>query len=219
MESTVERLNRNGSLTLNISMRDGTFSDLSSKKVVATPGAGNVIQKSENGMSCWNNATTTITTGTALSAFITATESTFMAWLKPVGDAPVGVSAWNGQNIVTDDNAITGIFRTIVGALDRIWFLNYDGHNDIVGLTYNPRRWICVCGVHFGGNIYIYADGIFVATTASGNATSLVGALTIGDGPGSGYYGYSDTIIIANVGLSASEVSQLYGETHPRGIH
>lgn len=219
--SVLQNYAQKGNLTLNLSMRDGTFTDRSPTKSDGTPWVtGCRIQKSENGTSCWFDGLTGIlTTGKALSTFITNSEATMLCWAKPVGVAPVDATTYNGQTLISGGDGVTymGIWRTITGGLDRLWYMNWDGVGNVVGIPYNAGQWICVCGVHRGGNCYIYSNGIFVASVANGNTTNLVQLVRFGQRGAFPYYqGYLDTIVMLNVGLSDTEVAVLTNETKPR---
>ncbi len=62
-------------------------------------------------------------------------------WVKPEGTAVTCANSNVGScdYIIGDKPQLWGITRGIINGQDRIWFFNYDGNMDVIGMTYNPR--------------------------------------------------------------------------------
>jgi len=87
-------------------------------------------------------------------------------------------------------------------------------------LTLANGSFHCIHWVFDSGD-YFYADGIFDVFRAdniptAANAVGNIGATPTG---AYGFQGFIDTVIV-HIGYapSATEVSQMYGETHPWGV-
>lgn len=163
-----------------------------------------------------------VNTGKALSNFISASTGSVSIWIKPTGVSPTVTNSWLGQGIITDANisgttaGYMGIYRGIIGGLDRIWLLNYDANEDKVGIPYTNDQWIHVVWVHSGGNLLAYANGVLVGSIASGDTGGLLSTLAIGaaynvqGAQGRYFNGSLDDVRVYNRALSHQEVKILY---------
>lgn len=153
-----------------------------------------------------------VATGKVLSSFISASTGTMSVWVKPTGASPTGGAPYQVQGIISDVLAYQGIYRGVIGGVDRIWIYNWDGSSDSVGVPYTTNEWIHVVWVHSGGSLYAYANGVFVGSTASGNTSDLTQIVNIGLGYQAfpDFAGSLDEVRIYNRALGANEITRLY---------
>ena len=115
-----------------------------------------------------------IATNQLLSNFISPSSTTFEAWVMPSGSAPIKSTIYQGAGIIGDEDAYTGLlWDNLSGSSDEFWAYNDDGALEDVGTTYTPGQFIDLVQVHSGGVLSLYANGLLVGTTTSGNTTDL----------------------------------------------
>jgi Concanavalin A-like lectin/glucanases superfamily/Bacterial Ig-like domain len=103
-------------------------------------------------------------------------------WVKPEGQAVVcdigGVASCDF--ILTDRPVWWGITRGIFNGQDRIWFFNYDGNMDQIGMSYTPGEWMHVALVHDNGILKVYKNGVQISAIPSGTTQQpSTGALPV----------------------------------------
>ncbi len=212
----------NGSdyMSLNMPFNSGaTQTDFSGSGVNGTV-SGAAFSKQGQGLcqvgGCmsFDGATTSINTNRVTSSIISATEGTLSIWAYPTGSAPTGTNTYHGQALIADTGGFTGLYRTDIGGLDRVWAFNWDGTDDRVGTTYSVDAWNHFVWVHQGGILSIYKDGAFVGSTTSGSTASLGTGVHIGVGNGGGevFNGLLDEVQAYPTALSAEEIAQVYAD-------
>jgi hypothetical protein len=103
-------------------------------------------------------------------------------WVKPEGPA---VTCPNGNvaacdYIIADRPEWWGVTRGVIGGQDRIWFYNWDGNMDQIGITYTPGEWVHIAWVHSGGVLKAYKNGVLAASVNSGTTLQpITGALPV----------------------------------------
>ena len=103
-----------------------------------------------------------ITTDTALSNFISASNATVAIWLAPTGATEADAASFTGAAAIGDRSGFIGIYRTSIAGTDRIWAFNWDANGeDRAGATYNVDEWTHIALVHTGGTLSIYKNGAF----------------------------------------------------------
>ena len=165
-----------------------------------------------------------INSGALYTNFITNSEGTISAWIRPRGTAPTisTVQMYNGDSAVSSLSVFTafGIARannTDYGG-DMIWAYNSVlGGNNAAGVSYTPNEWTHIVWRHSGGVLSVYKNGEFASSTSSGTTYNWAapGNLTIGthwnSSPSNGYWqGDIDDVRTYNRALSADEIRQLY---------
>ena len=159
---------------------------------------------------------------TTTGSLVTATAGTMSVWVKPRGTSPTATDVWDIDGIFADAGGDMGIYRGIIGGLDRIWIYNYDGNQDLIGITYNTNEWVQISWVHTGGTLYAYKNGNLISSTASGN-TDLNNPIDIGKGMDAGangtFEGDIDEVKIYRNGLSAAQILANYNaRSNPEGV-
>lgn len=97
------------------------------------------------------------------------TSKTVSMWVKPTGLATCTFSDVAHCDAIFGDRARWwGISRGEVNGLDRIWFWNYDGNYDRIGIEYELDEWIHIALVHDGSTMRAYKFGVEVGSVASG---------------------------------------------------
>lgn len=151
-------------------------------------------------------------------SFISASEGTISAWVRPRGSFVVsGTLTYEGVPVVSSEAVFNGfgISRMSIGGADRLWVANGGSTEQKIGVPYNVDEWVYITWVHTGGVLYAYKNGELVGSVTSGNTTTT-GLFYIGrDWSGDADYwnGDIDELRTYNRGLSASEVKQLYNLT------
>jgi len=231
MESVVEQLRRGGYEKLHLSMRDGTFYDYSVNHHAATV-VGVTLQKSENGYSgFFNNPENVISNYISFlnhADFNMTGNMTVSAWVKfsqfsNAGQQKAIISKKGGAGYADDGYLIaldpSGILRFNVGSGGAL-----QDNADVAIATLSLGRWIHIVGtVVIGTSVNLYINGsigasdIVIAVNPIGvTANPLYVGLWSGQ---EAHYGWLDSVMLWNYAMNATEVSKLYGETHPRGIH
>jgi len=143
-----------------------------------------------------------------------------------VGSWPLSYSSWIQSSTVGQNGAWGGIstgypgfFRTLAIDGDILFQAPNAAIVSTTSGTYNDGAWHYVVGVADGTNIYLYVDGVLVASDAN-TSTSSSGILFINGEPGESYGSSNmDEVGIWDRGLSPSEVTTLYnngaGNTYP----
>jgi len=158
-----------------------------------------------------------VDTNKSLSNFITPSDGTMSAWIRPTGSVVDQSFAYYLPTVVGDAFGYVNISRGKIGGVDKIWAYSYDGNDDHVGVTYDVDKWVHIVWVHTGGTLSIYKNGVFAGSVASGNTGNLTTSLAIGRGfteafPDNSEYfkGAVDDVRVYNRALSAAEVAGLY---------
>ena len=170
-----------------------------------------------------------ISTGKPLSAFISASDATIEAWVKPSGSAPAETVFWYGDGIVGDEDGYMGLYwENYSGGGDKLYAYNYDGTHGvtIVGTTYTAGQFIHLVEVHTGGKLYLYANGSLVGSTDSDDTGGLTYNLDIGAGynyniSASIYFnGVIDEVRISSIARSADWIKTEYNnQSSPSGFY
>ena len=219
MNSIIERLRRGGYEAFHWSGRDGTFRDLSESPLVLTPAGPPTIDKTAHGFSL-NCDTGKYLNSNAGTKFAVGTgDFSFSSWFK-VRDLTVfnniACVGWNGfatgARLYQSGGLIYASTRSSVGA------------EKIATNALANTFWNHVLLVRESQVLYGYLNGLAMTTPSAVTATAdfAIHARTrIGaDGaaaPGTYMHGYVDTILFHTIALSASDASELYGQTQPRG--
>lgn len=167
-----------------------------------------------------------VDTNLANSNFITASDGTISAWVRPTGTAPsVGsvTAIYSGAHAVGSSftGGSFGITRAnLTGFGDLIFGWNFpSGGKTVVGVAYNPDEWIHITWVHTGGVLSLYKNGVFATSTTSGNTSSgfsgnfLIGNDWAGLGGTTFWNGDIDDVRTWSRALTATEIAQLYSST------
>ena len=165
------------------------------------------------------------TTGYNYSDFITASDGTISAWIRPQGASPsCNNSIWYGCDFAISSNGPLTSFgigrgnNTTFGT-DKIWATNNVGSWSTVnaaGVDYTLGEWVHITWVHTGGTLSIYKNGEFASSTSSGN--TLTSILNNNMWIGRGYSGNNenpwngdvDDVRTWNRALTAGEIKQVY---------
>jgi len=171
-----------------------------------------------NGSLVFDGVDNNVTTGVALSSFMTASAGTMSLWMKPTGSPATEAVPYDLPTAVGDGTAgrFSTISRGIVGGLDRIWVYNWDGSEDKLGVTYTVGEWVHIVWKHDAGNLYIYKNGVEAGVTASGNTTAQGNLLMIGgssNGP-AWFTGAIDDVRIYDTGLAPEVIRAIYDEVY-----
>ncbi len=171
-----------------------------------------------------------VATNNTMSSLMTASEAAISIWIKPTGSSPTISGAFEGKGAIGDDGGFAGIYRGVIGGLDRIWVYNWDGNQDRIGITYSADEWTHIAWVHSNGNLFAYKNGSLVGSTPSGATQGMSNNFFIGFPYSSGlpWTGSIDEVKIYNYGLNPDEVKVEYNQgkavvfgtlsTNPDGI-
>ena len=227
-KNILARLRAQGYEKLHWSGRDGTFDDLSGNGNNLTPN-GTVIKKCENGFSAWFDGVNDYASINDQSYFSPANASmTWAIWVR-CGS----MLAATARNIVCKRAGGNYEWGLVVnnGDLVSVRFDLYTLAGGAAGtitqvgsFSENARRFRFYVVTYADPVLTLYVDGLFNVT---GNRMAAIGdgiaPVQLGAGadfPGSDYLcGFADELYIySGIALSATEVSQLYGLTHPWGM-
>lgn len=141
-------------------------------------------------------------------------QATFTAWVNIHQDsATVTTDVYNGAPVLCDgDGTYFGIYLANKYGIDSLYFYNYDGADQYIGMDYTPDTWFHVAWVHSGGILKCYKNGVLYGAIASGNTTNLgIRALEMGFNLASGEYfeGEIDEVTSFNRGLSTTEINDV----------
>lgn len=111
-----------------------------------------------------------MTTGVAISSFLTNSTGTIIAVIKHSGAIDAG-SGCGRERITGDGNNLMGL--TIDNSPEGFYAMNWTGAAACAGGTYVADTWKHLVWRHSGGNIELFIDGVLSNTVASGNSTSM----------------------------------------------
>jgi Concanavalin A-like lectin/glucanases superfamily len=185
---------------------NGNTGSLISMSTTSSPVPGKI------GQALKFDGTNAVDTKQLVSTYCSAATCTIAVWAYPTGSSPSTGAAYTGQWVIGDDNGYIGITRGIIGGNDNIWFYNWDGNENRVGVPYSTNQWVHLVFVHGGGVLYAYKNGQLVGSVASGDTEFVGGTIRVGlvCGCGASFVGLVDDARIYNRALSATEVKQLY---------
>jgi len=161
-----------------------------------------------------------LTTGVALSSFLSATTGTLEVWYKPTGTASAGFGSpdcYPGEFLLGDMSSGGATHLSIsrngnLSSTDRLCVWNDDGGFDQIVSTYTVDTWTHLVWVHTGGNLLMYKDGALVSSTASGNTTALTAEVRMCNGAPAGSAigeGVFARAALYSVALSANQIEVL----------
>lgn len=154
------------------------------------------------------NTDDSLSTAVASSNFFSVSTGTITAWYTGTSAGTTAGTCWQGRTIVGDVDKNFIIAHRFSGA-NQFCGYNFDGTSDlVVSGTITLDTAYHLTWVHTGGNILFYVNGASVGTTASGNTSSLTGALAIctaGSG-GAGAIGVVSDVMTFSTALSAEEI-------------
>lgn len=161
-----------------------------------------------------------LTTGVALSSFLSATTGTLEVWYKPTGTASAGFGSadcYPGEFLLGDMSSGGATHLSIsrngnLSSTDRVCVWNDDGGFDQIVSTYSVNTWTHLVWVHTGGNLLMYKDGALVSSTASGNTIDLTAQVRMCNGAPAGTAigeGVFARAAVYNVALSANQIEVL----------
>jgi Concanavalin A-like lectin/glucanases superfamily len=157
-----------------------------------------------------------LTSGLAISTFLSASTGSMSLWYKPTGTASSGASpCWGGEFLMGAEtggvNSLSlGRNGNYFGSVDRLCAYNFSSTEDAVSVAYTANAWTHLAWVHTGGSLLLYKDGALVTSTASGNTASvaehlrLCGDTGAGGAWGEGVVAYPQVFATA---LSAAEIA------------
>jgi len=217
------KLRQQGLLKLHLSMRDGTFRDLSGNGNHGTP-SGAEIRKSENGFSGWfDGVNDFVNLGDHLDPL--TEDFTLLCWIKTRVIGHAGLMS--KEAAAQTDRFYMGL--DAVGAL--MGFFRVDGTSEFenafggVSLADDILHHVAITFAR-DGNAIGYVDGIAEPTTydisgAAGKTFDNTLNLILGarnNGTSNFFTGFMDHPIGLLSALPATEVAQLMAETKPRGM-
>lgn len=160
-----------------------------------------------------------ITTGVAISSFITASAGTMAVWVKPTG-TPVSTTRYDfGEQLMGDTEMYISIGRSVINGNDRITCGNWDGSPTVIEITYTADEWVHIVWRHTGGTLYGYKNGVEVSSVASGNTTTLTNPLIFGHNNFQSLWDDFDISDAAvwNVALTPNEI-EILGKSKVKGM-
>jgi len=222
MGELLTKLRNEGSLKLHLSMRDGTFRDLSGNGNHGTPNDGAILGKTRNGigLKC-NGSTSFMNCGNDASLNFTD-KITAAAWIKASGR----LAGTSGIVVAKDDDIAGRAWTFIVqnnGTMDLFGGGGGGVANSVGAIPYGI--WTHVAWVYISAtSVAYFINGILDTITAVGipAMVSTTANVYIGGRSFAGsllpFHGEIDEAIIANDDLTETEVAQLMAETKPRGM-
>jgi type II secretory pathway pseudopilin PulG len=156
----------------------------------------------------FDGTSTYITTGKALSAFMSVSNGTILSWIYPVSGNGGGSSGTASP--IIEDLPNSYVWLGYNGT--NIYAGGYDTSNKNIISAITPNQWILVSWVHSAGTLYLYVNGLRVGTTTLGNISNLTGSVSIGRNYAASYFfsGLIDNTRIYNRALSAAEIQAIY---------
>lgn len=118
----------------------------------------------------------------AASVFASVSEAMFSAWVSPSSSPGSQANVYDGRGIVANGpSRYIGLYQHNNGTNERFAFYNWDGNADAARDTDDVvlNRWYHLTGVHFGGTLYLYVDGLLKATATSGDTSTLADVLRV----------------------------------------
>lgn len=141
-----------------------------------------------------------LSTGTALSAFMSANTGTVEMWLKPTGAPSDKGWVYLLPNSVSDVNLYTGIMRgKYGGGADSLWAYGWDSTERRVQMTVALDAWQHVGWVHHHPTLYGYRNGVEEGNTGCTTIGSIGAAVRFGKS----FVGAIDHIVMSSVARSA----------------
>jgi len=126
-----------------------------------------------------------VTTGTALSSFMSAATGALVVSVKPtVAAVGSGTShCYDGERLFVDFDGATGNMglqrNGNLGGNDRVCATNWSGSEQYVESAYTLSAWTTLAWVHSGGQLFLYKDGLPLTSVSSGNTSSLTSPLRL----------------------------------------
>lgn len=168
-----------------------------------------------------------LSTAVATSSFFSVSLGSMTAWYTPTATGTTAGTCWQGRTIVGDVDKSLILAHRVDSGNEQLCGYNFDGTSDnVIGPTFSLNTSHHLAWVHTGGNLTFYVDGSAIGTVASGNTTSLAGALAIctaGSG-GAAASGVVSEVRVYNVALSVNEIvamassrARRLGSTQPTG--
>lgn len=154
-----------------------------------------------------------VTTGVALSTYISASTASISAWIRPTGVSSADADVYDLAPAVIDESRYIGILvgnDTAGNTGDKLWAYNWDGNTDQAGIEYDKNRWTHAVLVHDGGTLSLYKDGKFASSTPSGDTELMTGGLSFGNVHINYFEGGLDDVRIYNKALTLDEIERLY---------
>jgi hypothetical protein len=145
---------------------------------------------------------------------LTVSAGTIALWANPTGTAPSVGTVSLGQGLTGDYGTNIGLYRAIVGGLDRLWAYNYDGTETVVGGAYTVNTWTHVAWVHGSGTLRLYLNGLEAGNTPSGNTTNISfdTFLCVANFVSAPWFaGAIDDVRVFSTALSATDIAVLAG--------
>jgi len=141
-------------------------------------------------------------------------DATYTAWVNVhQNTAPATLDVFDGAGVLCDaDGTYWGIYLANNFGADSLYFYNYDGADQYIGMSFTPDTWFHIAWVHSGGFLKCYKNGVPYGSIISGNTTNIgVRALEMGFNLASGEYfeGEIDEVTSFNRGLSTAEINQV----------
>lgn len=137
--------------------------------------------------------------------------ATMAAWVniqQPA--APTVAAVYEGAGVMCDaSGTYMGIYLANAGGSDSLYFYNYDGADQFIGMDYTLNTWMHIAWVHTEGYLRVYKNGVLYREMLSGN-TDFIGIhpLEVGHNLFSDAYfqGMVDEVITFNRGLDDTEI-------------
>ena len=160
-----------------------------------------------------------LTSGVALSTFMSGTTGSMMLWYQPTGTPNWSntTECFEGERTLGDfalvDGSYAGIYRHgNLNGNDRLCAYHWDGTEDRVEAAYTTNAWTHLAWVHSGGSLTFYKDGLSQGVVSSGTTALLTGNFRVclgiadlqGNHPGQGVVA---GVEIYNVEVSAAEIA------------
>ncbi|MCC6456176.1 MAG: tandem-95 repeat protein [Caldilineaceae bacterium] len=137
-------------------------------------------------------------------------------WVKPTAPAEVvnNSVAWC-DSILGDRPRWWGISHCNFKGSDRIWFWNYDGNFDLIGVPYSMNQWVHITLVQDGNLFSAYRNGVLMGSMASGPTLQpntggqpvlQIGAVINNADRNWSFKGEIDEVSLWNIPVSASQI-------------
>jgi hypothetical protein len=165
-----------------------------------------------------------LTTGLALSTFLSAATGSVAVWLKPTGagDSVGTADCYEGQRILGDGVPGTtfsfsyfGLSRnTNLASADKLCVGLWSTDEKEGSATYTNNAWVHLAAVHAAGTLVFYKNGVQITSVAAGNIDDISRVLLIGFGTAmtslsQSFEGTLAEVIFAPTALSAGVIANL----------
>lgn len=153
--------------------------------------------------------------GTALSNYITNSARTMFAVFQASSISTNSANTYANDAVVGDAGGFAGLHLKSGGPTAHAY--NWDGTDDQVSVSIALSTPVLVMLRHEGGNLYVSKNGGAESSVASGNLTTLTGALIAGRaGAGTEFAGDIGEIALYNRALTAAEIARVTGYLRSR---